>query len=38
MTEGLSLAGMLETPVVIHLGQRPGPANRDCPRERNKAT
>lgn len=26
MTEGLSLAGMLETPVVIHLGQRPGPA------------
>ncbi len=26
MTEGISLAGMLETPVVIHLGQRPGPA------------
>jgi 2-oxoglutarate ferredoxin oxidoreductase subunit alpha len=26
MTEGLSLAGMLETPIVIHLGQRPGPA------------
>jgi 2-oxoglutarate ferredoxin oxidoreductase subunit alpha len=26
MTEGLSLAGMLETPVVIHLAQRPGPA------------
>jgi 2-oxoglutarate ferredoxin oxidoreductase subunit alpha len=26
MAEGLSLAGMLETPVVIHLGQRPGPA------------
>ncbi|MGB8656594.1 MAG: 2-oxoacid:acceptor oxidoreductase subunit alpha [Candidatus Zixiibacteriota bacterium] len=26
MIEGLSLAGMLETPVVIHLGQRPGPA------------
>ena len=26
MTEGLSLAGMLELPVVIHLGQRPGPA------------
>lgn len=26
MTEGVSLAGMLETPVVIHLGQRPGPA------------
>ncbi len=26
MTEGLSLAGMLEMPVVIHLGQRPGPA------------
>jgi len=26
MVEGLSLAGMLETPVVIHLGQRPGPA------------
>jgi 2-oxoglutarate ferredoxin oxidoreductase subunit alpha len=26
MTEGLSLAGMLESPIVIHLGQRPGPA------------
>ncbi|OHB67761.1 MAG: 2-oxoacid:ferredoxin oxidoreductase subunit alpha [Planctomycetes bacterium RBG_13_60_9] len=26
MVEGLSLAGMLETPVVVHLGQRPGPA------------
>lgn len=26
MTEGLSLAGILETPVVIHLAQRPGPA------------
>ncbi len=26
MTEGLSLAAMLESPVVIHLGQRPGPA------------
>ncbi len=26
MVEGLSLTGMLETPVVIHLGQRPGPA------------
>jgi len=26
MTEGLSLAGMLETPVVIHVAQRPGPA------------
>jgi 2-oxoglutarate ferredoxin oxidoreductase subunit alpha len=26
MTEGLSLSGMLETPVVIHLAQRPGPA------------
>ncbi len=26
MIEGVSLAGMLETPVVIHLGQRPGPA------------
>ncbi len=26
MTEGLSLAGMIETPVVIHLAQRPGPA------------
>jgi 2-oxoglutarate ferredoxin oxidoreductase subunit alpha len=26
MTEGLSLAGMLESPMVIHLGQRPGPA------------
>ena len=25
MVEGLSLAGILETPVVIHLGQRPGP-------------
>jgi 2-oxoglutarate ferredoxin oxidoreductase subunit alpha len=26
MTEGLGLAGMTETPVVIVLGQRPGPA------------
>ncbi|MBN1223858.1 MAG: 2-oxoacid:acceptor oxidoreductase subunit alpha [Candidatus Aminicenantes bacterium] len=26
MTEGVSLAGMIETPVVIHLAQRPGPA------------
>jgi len=26
MIEGVSLAGMLETPVVIHIGQRPGPA------------
>ena len=26
MVEGLSLAGMTETPVVIHIGQRPGPA------------
>ena len=26
MTEGVSLAGMLETPVVVHLAQRPGPA------------
>ena len=26
MTEGLSLAGMLENPVVIHVAQRPGPA------------
>ncbi len=26
MVEGVSLSGMLETPLVIHLGQRPGPA------------
>jgi 2-oxoglutarate ferredoxin oxidoreductase subunit alpha len=26
MIEGLSLAGMLETPMVVHLAQRPGPA------------
>ncbi len=26
MTEGVSLSGMIETPVVVHLGQRPGPA------------
>ncbi len=26
MTEGISLSGMTETPIVIHLGQRPGPA------------
>ena len=26
MTEGISLAGMTETPVVVHIAQRPGPA------------
>ncbi len=26
MVEGLSLAGMLESPLVVHLSQRPGPA------------
>ncbi len=26
MTEGISLAGMIESPVVVHLAQRPGPA------------
>ncbi|MHA1974643.1 MAG: 2-oxoacid:acceptor oxidoreductase subunit alpha [Candidatus Hodarchaeales archaeon] len=26
MTEGLSLSGMIETPIVIHIAQRPGPA------------
>jgi 2-oxoglutarate ferredoxin oxidoreductase subunit alpha len=26
MCEGMSLAGMIETPVVVHIGQRPGPA------------
>ncbi len=26
MEEGLSLAGMSETPLVVHIGQRPGPA------------
>ncbi|MDP8236780.1 MAG: 2-oxoacid:acceptor oxidoreductase subunit alpha [Candidatus Erginobacter occultus] len=26
MNEGLSLAGMIESPLVIHLAQRPGPA------------
>jgi 2-oxoglutarate ferredoxin oxidoreductase subunit alpha len=26
MVEGVSLAGMIETPTVIHLAQRPGPA------------
>jgi len=26
MTEGISLAGMLESPIVVHLAQRPGPA------------
>jgi len=26
MTEALSLAGMIESPIVIHLAQRPGPA------------
>lgn len=26
MTEGVSLAGMTETPLVVHIAQRPGPA------------
>lgn len=26
MSEGMSLSGMIETPVVVHIGQRPGPA------------
>ena len=26
MTEGVSLAAMIETPIVIHIAQRPGPA------------
>jgi len=26
MTEGLSLAGMIESPLVVHIAQRPGPA------------
>jgi 2-oxoglutarate ferredoxin oxidoreductase subunit alpha len=26
MTEGLSLAGMMESPLVVHIAQRPGPA------------
>jgi 2-oxoglutarate ferredoxin oxidoreductase subunit alpha len=26
MQEGMSLAGMIETPIVVHIGQRPGPA------------
>ncbi|MEM3677979.1 MAG: 2-oxoacid:acceptor oxidoreductase subunit alpha [Candidatus Bathyarchaeia archaeon] len=26
MVEGLSLAGMIESPIVIHIGMRPGPA------------
>ena len=26
MTEGVSLAGCIESPLVVHLGQRPGPA------------
>jgi 2-oxoglutarate ferredoxin oxidoreductase subunit alpha len=26
MSEGMSLAGMTETPIVVHLAQRPGPA------------
>jgi|SRR3989339_551608 len=26
MTEGISMAGITETPVVVHLAQRPGPA------------
>jgi 2-oxoglutarate ferredoxin oxidoreductase subunit alpha len=26
MIEGLSLAGMIESPMVVHIGQRPGPA------------
>lgn len=30
MTEGLSLAGITESPIVIHLAQRPGPAT-GCP-------
>lgn len=26
MCEGISLAGMIETPIVVHIGMRPGPA------------
>lgn len=26
MTEGVSLSGIIETPIVVHVGQRPGPA------------
>lgn len=26
MTEGFSLSGMIESPLVVHIGQRPGPA------------
>ncbi|NPE08695.1 MAG: 2-oxoacid:acceptor oxidoreductase subunit alpha, partial [Asgard group archaeon] len=26
MSEGISLSGMIETPIVIHIAQRPGPA------------
>lgn len=26
MSEGMSLSGMIETPIVVHIGQRPGPA------------
>ncbi len=26
MTEGISLAAMIETPIVVHIAQRPGPA------------
>ncbi len=26
MTEGMSLSGIIETPIVVHIGQRPGPA------------
>lgn len=26
MGEGMSLSGMIETPIVVHIGQRPGPA------------
>ena len=26
MVEGRSLAGMIESPMVVHIGQRPGPA------------
>jgi 2-oxoglutarate ferredoxin oxidoreductase subunit alpha len=26
MTEGVSLSGMIETPIVVHIGMRPGPA------------
>ncbi|MDP3956975.1 MAG: 2-oxoacid:acceptor oxidoreductase subunit alpha [bacterium] len=26
MVEGVSLAGIIETPIVVHIGQRPGPA------------